>query len=90
VCRPSAGAVCRPFCASAWLLTWHFRRRLAVGVAFIPRARLGLGGAEDVGDALVGGISLPVDAVGVDLQQGRDAVLVTATGQADALVWASS
>ncbi len=29
-------------------------------------------------------------AVGVDLQQGRDAVLVTATGQADALVWASS
>jgi hypothetical protein len=43
-----------------------------------------------IGDALVGGISLPVDAVGVDLQQGRDAVLVTATGQADALVWASS
>ena len=35
---------------------------------------LGLSGAEGVGDALVGGISLPIDAVGVDLQQDGDAV----------------
>jgi hypothetical protein len=32
------------------------------------------GGAEGVGDALVGGLSLPVDAVRVDLQQDGDAV----------------
>jgi hypothetical protein len=37
-------------------------------------AGLGLGGAEGVGDALVGGVGLPVDAVGVDLQQDGDAV----------------
>jgi hypothetical protein len=33
---------------------------------------LGLCAAEGIGDALAGGISLPVDAVGVDLQQDRD------------------
>jgi hypothetical protein len=33
-----------------------------------------LGGAEGVGDALVGGVGLPVDAVGVDLAQDGDAV----------------
>jgi hypothetical protein len=48
--------------------------RLAAGVAFIARAGLGLGGAEGVGDALVGGVGLPVDAVGVNLEQDRDAV----------------
>jgi len=37
--------------------------RLAAVVAFIARAGLGLGGAEGAGDALVGGISLTVDAV---------------------------
>jgi hypothetical protein len=31
-------------------------------------------GAEGLGDPLVGGISLPVDAVRVDLEQDRDAV----------------
>ena len=31
-------------------------------------------GAEGVGDALVGGVGLPVDAVGVDLEQDSDAV----------------
>jgi hypothetical protein len=46
----------------------------APGVAFIARAVVCLGGAECVGDALVHGISLPVDAVRVDLQQDRDAV----------------
>ena len=47
---------------------------LAVGVAFITGAGLRLCGAEGVGDPLVGGVSLPVDAVGVDLQQDGDAV----------------
>ena len=31
-------------------------------------------GAEGVGDPLVRGVSLPVEAVGVDLRQNRDAV----------------
>ena len=31
-------------------------------------------GVEGVGDALVGGVGLPVDAVGVDLEQDGDAV----------------
>ena len=56
-------------------LTWHFR--MPARCRRLPRRRgLGLGvlGAEGVGDALVGGIGLPVDAVGVDLQQDRDAV----------------
>jgi hypothetical protein len=35
---------------------------------------LGLLDTEGVGDALVGCISLPVDPVGVDLEQDRDAV----------------
>ena len=39
----------------------------AADVDFV--AWVGLGGAEGVGDALVGGISLPVDAVHVDLEQ---------------------
>jgi hypothetical protein len=47
---------------------------LAVVVVFTSGAGRGLGGAEGVGDALVGGVSLPVDAVGVDLQQDGDAV----------------
>ncbi len=34
--------------------------------------------AEGVGDALVGGVGLPVDAVGVDLEQDGDAVPGTA------------
>jgi hypothetical protein len=47
---------------------------LAVVVSFFAGAGLGVGGVEGVGDALVGGISLPIDAVGVDLQQDRGAV----------------
>jgi hypothetical protein len=35
---------------------------------------LGVVEAEGVGDALVGGGGLAVDAVGVDLEQDRDAV----------------
>jgi hypothetical protein len=38
------------------------------GVAFFARAKLGLGGAEGVGDALVGCVGLPVNAVGVGLR----------------------
>ena len=54
-----------PFCGSGCLLAAVF---LAAG------AGLGLLRAESVGDALVGGIRLTVDAVRVDLQQDRDAV----------------
>jgi hypothetical protein len=36
---------------------------LAVAVFLVPRFGLGVVGAEGVGDALVGGISLPIDAV---------------------------
>jgi hypothetical protein len=32
-------------------------------------------GAEGVGDALVRGVGLPIDAVGVDLEEDRDAVV---------------
>ena len=41
-----------------------------------PRHRvfLGVAGAEGLGDPLVGGILLPVDAVRVDLEQDRDAL----------------
>src|SRR6185437_16861794 len=47
---------------------------LAVAVFLVPRFRLGVLGAEGVGDALVGGVGLPVDAVRVDLEQDGDAV----------------
>jgi len=47
--------------------------RLAAGVAFVAGVLLCLGGAEGVGDALVGGAGLPVDAVRVDLEQDGDA-----------------
>ena len=45
------------------------RCHFAVAVFLVPRFWLGVLAAEGVGDALVGGISLPVDAVRVDLQQ---------------------
>src|SRR3984957_14537537 len=38
------------------------------------RAGLALGGAEGGGNALLGGVGLPVDAVGVDLEQDGDTV----------------
>jgi hypothetical protein len=66
-----AGSLCRPpydglplTCSGCLLAV----------VAFVARALLSARGAEGVGDALVGGISLPVDAVGVDLEQDGDAV----------------
>ena len=56
-------------------LTWHFRCLRTVVVSLVTGFGLGLGvlGAEGVGDPLVRGASLPVDAVRVDLQQDRDA-----------------
>ena len=47
---------------------------LAVAVFLVPRFGLGVLGAEGVGDALVGGVGLAVDAVGLDLEQDGDAV----------------
>jgi hypothetical protein len=56
-------------------LTCHFLVCLLAVAGFLV-AGFGLGvlGAEGVGDALVGGVGLTVDAVRVDLQQDRDAV----------------
>jgi hypothetical protein len=56
-------------------LTWRFRmparcRRLPL----VAGAGPGVRGAEGVGNPPVGGIGLPVDAVGVDLEQDGDAV----------------
>ena len=42
--------------------------------AIVAGSLLGADDAEGVGDALVGGVGLAVDAVGVDLQQDCDAV----------------
>jgi hypothetical protein len=50
------------------------RCHFTFAVFFVPRFGLGVLAAEGVGDALVRGISLAVDAVRVDLQQDRDAV----------------
>jgi len=46
-----------------------------------PGVFLGVLGAEGLGDALVGGGRLAVDAVGVDLQQDRDAMPAGASGR---------
>ena len=56
-------------------MTCHFSGCLLAVAGFLV-AGFGLGvlGAEGVGDALVGGVGLIVDAVRVDLQQDRDAV----------------
>jgi hypothetical protein len=55
--------------------TCHFSGfLLAVAVLLAVKAALGVLGAEGASDALVGGVGLPVDAVGVDLQQDSDAV----------------
>jgi hypothetical protein len=42
---------------------------LTLGFAFVAAVLLCLEGAEGVGDALVGGVSLSVHAVGVDLER---------------------
>jgi len=55
-------------------LTCHFSGLLDVVVVLVTWVWLGVADVEGVGDALVGGGSLAVDAVGVDLQQDRDAV----------------
>ena len=47
---------------------------LAVVATHATRVLPGVLGAEGIGDALVGGTVLAVDAVGVDLEQHRDAV----------------
>lgn len=51
---------------------------LAVAVVSAAGAGIGLGGAEGVGDAPAGGISLTVDAVGIDVQQNGGDVPDTA------------
>jgi hypothetical protein len=45
-----------------------------VVVSLLIRLRRSVLGAEGVGDELVGGVSLSVDAVGIDLEEDRDAV----------------
>jgi hypothetical protein len=50
------------------------RCHFTFAVFLVPRFWLGVLGAEGIGDALVCGIGLPVDAVGADLEQDRDAV----------------
>jgi hypothetical protein len=55
-------------------LTCRFRSLPGVAVVLVTGVLLGVLGAEGFGDALVGGGGLAVDAVGVDLQQDRDAV----------------
>ena len=41
--RMIRGAVCRPFCASTWLLIWHFRLPARCRRPFVARAGLWLG-----------------------------------------------
>ena len=53
-------------------LTWHFRLRLDIAVSLVYGVLLGVPGGGGAGDPPVGGISLPVDAVGVDLEQDGD------------------
>ena len=57
-------------------LTCHFRMPAYVAAALVTEVLLGVLGAEGLGDALVGCGGLAVDAVGVDLEQDRDAVPV--------------
>ena len=45
---------------------------MVVSLAAGSGLRLGVLDAEGVGDPLVRGVSLPVDAVGVDLQQDKE------------------
>jgi hypothetical protein len=54
----------------------HVRGRglLGVVVVLVTRVWLGFADAEGIGDALVGGGGLTVDAAGVDLEQNGDAV----------------
>jgi len=44
----------------------------AVVIAFVAGVLVSVLGAEGVDDALVGGVGLPLDAVGVDLEQDGD------------------
>ena len=57
-------------------LTCHFRMPAPCRRALVTEVLLGVPGAEGLGDVLVGCGGLAVDAVGVDLEQDRDAVPV--------------
>jgi hypothetical protein len=63
---PAPGMPCSSFYGSGCLL--------AVAVFLAAGFALDVLSVEGVGDALVGGVGLPVDAVRVDLQQDGDAV----------------
>jgi hypothetical protein len=55
-------------------LTWHFRMPARYRRPLVAGILLAVLGAEGVGDALVGGVGPPVDAMHIDLQQDGDAV----------------
>ena len=55
-----------------WTGASRFRSGRFLSAVFIALPAPGI--AQGAGDALVGGVGLPVDAVGVDLEQDRDAV----------------
>ena len=64
---------------ASWLLgLWPAISGCLPAVAVFLATGLSVLKAEGVGDALVGGVGLPVDAVGVDLEQDGDAVPGTA------------
>ena len=69
-----AGAVTLTVPARIPALTCHFRMPARCRRCLVTRVFLGVLGAEGLGDALVGGGGLAGDAVGVDLEQDRDAV----------------
>ncbi len=71
-----AGAVMQTALARIPALTCHFRMPALCRRRPRHEVLLGVLGAEGLGDALVGCGGLAVDAVGVDLEQGRDAVPV--------------
>jgi hypothetical protein len=58
---------------ASWPLSWRFR--MPARCRHLPRDRADALSAEGGGDALVGGISLPADAAGVELRQDGDAVV---------------
>src|SRR5271166_2658164 len=71
-----AGAVMQTALARIPALTCHFRMPALCRRRPRHEVLLGVLGAEGLGDALVGCGGLAVDAVGVDLEQDRDAVPV--------------
>ena len=66
------------------------RRRLSGCLAVVTLVITGVVAAKGVGDALVGGVGLAVDAVSVDLQQDGDAVAgasVTYCSRKTGMLW---